>query len=189
MDTKNLIKWALIAGAGYLLYTYLRDAGYLMGLGIAPSAGTTPGAQPQPAPADRQIGAPSDSTSPNAVGPVGQANPPTVVVAQPAPAPNPAVAPSGPATSAASTIDLVSHLAAGDSNLIGGKMEFERWNFYYHQTEQGRSKPAPDPTTAGVDPNLKISVSEWWNAVHPLGISGLDRRSVWGWQRANPWMA
>jgi hypothetical protein len=193
MNTKDLIKWALIAGAGYLLYTYLRDAGYLTGLGLAPSAGTTPVVQPQSASANLQIAAPSDSTSPDVAGPGVQASnltpaaAPAVVVKQPS-------QPSGTEfkgrdVSAAVTADLVLKLASGDSNLVGGKMEFERWNYYYHQTEKGMTNPAPDPTTAGVDPNAKISIVEWWNLVHPLGISGLDRAAVWGWQRPNPWMA
>jgi hypothetical protein len=53
MDKNSLIKWALIAGAAYLLYRYAVAQGWL---GAAPAAGqipegTAPGATTTPAPA------------------------------------------------------------------------------------------------------------------------------------------
>jgi hypothetical protein len=46
MDKNSLIKWALIAGAAYLVYRYLVASGYLGGTAAPEVLPLTPGAQP-----------------------------------------------------------------------------------------------------------------------------------------------
>lgn len=194
MDTKSLIKWGLIAGAAYLLYTYLRDQGYLAQLGIAPSTGagaTLPAAATTTHPA-LALPAPAATTAP-AASQMPVATAPAAGSTHIEPSSSYSVVETPPAAVPlnTNTIEQVRALAAHDANLQNGMMEFERWNVYYHQTPEGQVKPAPDPGSAGIDPNARITVEQWFAAVHALGISGLvaaDRQSIWGW-KSNPWMA
>jgi hypothetical protein len=98
------------------------------------------------------------------------------------PADTPPVVPVQTQPAASTSIrDLVAALAAGDSNLVNGRMEFNRWNFHYAKTAAGAAKPGPAIETVlpGADPNEKITVDTWWAAVSASGLSGLSSRKAW----------
>lgn len=94
---------------------------------------------------------------------------------------------TSPVAIASSTRDLVAQLAKNDSYLVGGKMPFEHWNFYYNGTPAGKTKPAPAPGDVGVDPSVPITVDQWWSVVSANGIAGLGLSALSQWQ-PNPWM-
>jgi hypothetical protein len=180
MNTKDIIKYVLIAAGAYLLYQWLSKNGYLsqFGIGASTTAGTV--AQTQPS---------SGTTT-------GASTVPAVAVpiSVPAAAPTPAPVPAPVASS--TTKDLVAALSKGDTYLNGGGYSgsgpFEHWNHYYNQTTAGKANPGPDPGTVGVDPNASITLDQWWALVSAHGVSGLDGvgllNSLSRWQSTPSWV-
>jgi hypothetical protein len=188
MNTKDIIKYALIAVGGYLLYRYLSDNGYLSSFGIGtqpalPAAGDT--AQPKSS-SDTSNGT---STSP-AAGTTTTTTRTDTVHETGAPAGKSGKTATAPASS---TRDLVSVLSTGDSFLNGGGAAghgpFDHWNFYYNQTPAGKLQPAPDAGTVGIDPTQSITLDQWWALVSAHGVSGLSGlNSISNWGSALSWL-
>lgn len=151
MESKDLIKWALIAAAAYLAYKVLFGEG-----GMFAQQRLT---APPPPPADKSTDAATKATD--------QTKTETKT--------------NGSAQ--LSLHDTIAQAAANDAFQRGGKMEFERWSYYYHQTTQGQANPIPgvDLSTVGIDGAVPITLDEWWAAASKLiTLSGLYRTQLAG---------
>src|SRR5512136_2419370 len=140
MDSKQIIKWVLIAGAAYLVYKYLVDNGYLGSGTTALPAGTTDGTT-----AATTTPATSATTTTSVVPASGAAS--TGASSSTSTTTSPAAASATAASgtvSVPSTKDLVAQMAAGDAFFVNGRATIDHWNYYYNQTPAGKSKPAPD---------------------------------------------
>lgn len=171
MNTKDIIKYVLIAAGVYIVYVWARDSGWLASLGIGTQALPAPGAQPI-------TGAPGNAAQLPA-GSAGKVQAPGAVTGK-------ETAITQPAKETSSTRDLVAALAQGDAYQVNGKMTFEHWSYYYNtQTPAGKLKPAPGPGEVGVDPSTPITVDQWWSVMQGQGFSGLSALSRWA---PNPWV-
>lgn len=173
MDSKQIIKWVLIAGAAYLVYKYLVDNGYLGSGTTALPAGTTDGtAAATTTPATTSSTTPATTTSVVPASGAASTGASSSTTTTTSPAAAAATATSG-TVSVPSTKDLVAQMAAGDAFFVNGRATIDHWNYYYNQTPAGKSKPAPDPATMAVDRNAALSVDEWWSLMQQAGMSGV----------------
>ena len=85
-----------------------------------------------------------------------------------------------PPTPPSTTKSLVWERARAEASKTG-KLGFDAWNFYYHQTPQGAAHPAPAIETVfpGIDRATPMTIDEWWAGVSQHGLSGIRRRA-WG---------
>jgi hypothetical protein len=121
------------------------------------------------------------------VSPTGQVIPLSGPSATPSTSPSVAPAASEPTSPSQSTVALVAAMSQGDSFLNGGGVSgsgpYDHWNYYYNQTAEGKTNPAPSDDVVGVDPNASITLQQWWQLVSVHGISGLrgfGGYSQWG---------
>jgi len=179
LKTGDILKYVLIAAGAYLVYTYLRQNGYLdsvfgpvTGVVPAPGQGVTPGQQLIAAPAP---GVKIGTETPAGAGTAPVKSVVTVVGRETRGEPVGA----GPESTTAAIARLSQNDAfiygpAADANSEGnGRAGYYRWAFYYNQTEAGKTTPVPDPGSLGIDPSAPMTLDEWWALVSQYGLSGV----------------
>lgn len=151
----NLLMYGLLAVGGYLVYTYLRDSGALLEMGIAPTQLPATGLPPV-----------AQSTGQGQ----GQVDSETGDTAPPPPAPT--------------LSDLKARIVNAASGGWGAdpKLDFWGWNYYYEQATNGERPPDPFtiPAFQGMDiaavQAKKLSYDEWAGYMTQAGYSGLSGR-------------
>lgn len=176
MNTKDIIKYVLIAGGLYIIYVWARDSGWLASFGIGTPSLPAPGAEPTTVAPGNVPAAQLPAGSAGKVQAPGAGTGKETAITQP----------YKETSVSSSTRDLVAQLSKGDGYLVNGKMPFEHWSFYYNtQTPAGKLKPAPGPGEVGVDPSTPITIDQWWAVMQTQGFSGLNGLSRWA---PNPWV-
>lgn len=142
---RDLLKYALLAGAGWFAWRNWF---------AAPDV-TAPGSSGSTSPAPTSTPA-SGTTQGNSS---GTSNPP----APPASTPPP---PSQPVP----IQTLVSNAAARAGYPAGSLLSFDEWNYFYQQV-RGAYGPAWEDANPTKPREYKMSLAEWWAMVSPLGVS------------------
>jgi len=166
MDKNQLIKWALIAAAAYLIYRYVLKDGLFGG-------GTTP-TIPTPLPGTQPV------TQPPAIPPGG-----TTVTTPVAPAIR-----VNDALLIAAALGTPGFVA--DARTAGVKLNSDQWNYY--RAQGGGTVPNVDIFPEG-DRAALMTIDQYLEARHSHGLSGLaglNGPSGWGtlarMAAVNPWI-
>lgn len=161
MDKNQLIKYALLAAAGFLAYQWAKKNGYLdwsalTGDGAAPAVGAGTGA---------------GSGTPAA----GTGAPATQTPATQTPA----------ATTTRGLMLAAAGISAGNAGTA--VYNWDQWGYYY---QKARGVNAPDPDTiAGVDRAKNLTIDEWLRATSSHGVSGMSGLLPWQTMPGTVWVS